>query len=393
MARSTVDDRSRRYVANFLAERPRGHMYQAIVLAQLVDELTAQPVRVAVEVKTDLDAARTKVGRDGIAGIVGVPSRLFPRLDTQPYPITVEFRAAVYLARRVSITVPQQPTFPATFDGIDLTPLEMHRRPVVLTVRAMELDPQGHEVASVGATVAVTGIWRTLADLASSVAPVAPNLVAVRPGLSRDRNQPGTTLQRVTLNPIAEPDRVLTADAPAGATRLEVSRTGASAPNLVLGIDRDDPDRVEHITIANVIAPNDPNSPATVVLAYPLQHRHGDGAPTKLVTVVPLGPMTQFTADAAAGDATVFVATAAPFVAKPTVRISDGAAVDEYATVEPYRGGSDGDGYVSLPPLHRVRRDRGHGDERSRPVARDEVDADVRSSRQPPSPDARVTNA
>jgi len=354
VSRTTINAGTRAYTASFDEDRRRGDLYQSIVIAQLVDELTEQPVQGGVLVTTDLRSARVKAAGSGISGVAGVPSRLFPDLDAQPYAFDVRFEVDGFVPLvRPDVAVPQQPGFPGGFGNVDLGRLALRRLPVAIVVRATQLDSQNHVVALPGATVEVTAIWRRMQDLAG--APSGPEIVALRPALYAARPQPGTTLEPVTMTPLAEPDRALRRAAEPGSRDLEVSRVGALAPGSVVGIDRSDPDRAEYIQVEDVVGPSDPESPATLVLAFPVRRSHRENGTVREVTPTGLGPPTADLVDEGLpGDVTVFVSSVAPFGGAPIIRITGGLAPDEYVGAATYGVVTDGAGYGGLPPLSRV---------------------------------------
>jgi hypothetical protein len=353
VTRTTIAAASRAYEVALDDEPRRADRFQSVVLARLVDELNDRPIRGAVRVTTELRGATPKAATGGIGGVAGTPTRLFPGLDAQPYALDVRFEAAGFVPLVLSdVPVPQQPGFPGEFADVDLGEVALHRRPVVLIVRTLELDAQQRPVPLPGATVGVTGIWRRVGDLAG--APSAASMVALRPPLSAARPQPGTTVEPVAMTLVVEPERRLTRPAEPGSRELGVSRTGALAPGAVVGVSRSDPDRVEHVEVVDVVGPADPESPAVFVLAFPVHHRHPERAVVTEVTPGGVGPTAGLADDGASGDVTVFVSSAAPFGSGPVVRITGGAAPDEFASAAAYEVITDGHGYGRLPPLGRV---------------------------------------
>ena len=354
MAREVVVAGDLPYTVNFDDPRRRGDLFQSLVLAELSDELTGNPVAAPVEVTTNLAGARARTGRNGVAGLVGIPVRVFPRLDAQPYPFDVRFEVDGFLPLvRTPVTVVQQPTFPDTFADENLGLVELRRQPVSFTVRALEPDLPNPPRPVANATIEVSRLWRLVADLGN--APIAADIVALRPGLYAPRPQPATTFELVTLNPVAEPDRLLTSGAPAGSRAIAVSNVGALTATDVVGIDRADPDRAEHIIVDSIVGPSDPNSPATLVLAHPTQFAHRQNVLVRAVTPVSLGPPgVNLTDEGFAGDPTVFVSATAAFAGAPFVRINGGTADDEFVTVLPYSVVTGADGYGRLPPITRV---------------------------------------
>ena len=353
MPRRTVVAGRRAHPVAFDAPRRRGDLHQSIVIGQLVDELTGEPVLRRPRVTTDLAGARPKTAANGVAGLAGVPSRLLPELAALAYDVEVGFEVDGFVPFRHNVTVPHQPGFPAAFVDVDLGPVELRRLPVTLLVRTMELDAQNRPVALPTATVIVSGIWRTLAGLSGAPAPAA--LVSVAPAVYATRPSAGTTLAPVTMPPVAEPERMVVRAVEPGARRLEVSRRGGVAAGAVVGIDRHDTDRAEYVPVLQVEGPSDAESPTTLLLAFPVGRGHREGATVRQVTPTPMGgPPAGLTDGAEPGDATAFVTSTAPFAGAPIVRVSGGAVPDEFVIARTYRAVSDGDGYAWLPPLTRV---------------------------------------
>jgi hypothetical protein len=353
VGRTTLDARGRSYTVNFDDQPRPGDRYQSFVIAQLVDELTQQALTGNVAVTTDLNGARPRTARDAICGVAGIPSRTFPELDAQPYDFDLIFAVEGFVPLRRSQSFAQQPNFPDEFVDVDLGRLALRRLPVTVVVRAMTLDGQNRPVPLPGTTVEVTSIWRTIQDLSGG--PTAPDVIALRPPLYGARPQPGTTLERVTMTPVAEPERRLERAAEPGVWTVDVGRTGGLGPGSVIGIDLDDDDRTEYIDVADVVGPADPDSPATLILSFPVRNRHREGTPAQGVTPAALGaPTAGLTVEGLPGDATVFVDNVAPFSTAPLVRISGGSSADEYVRAAPYRVTTDVQGYGLLPPLTRI---------------------------------------
>jgi len=353
MARTTLEAAGRAYSVNFDDSPRAGDRYQSIVIAQFVDEITGSPIAGAIRVETDLTGARPKSVRDGICGLAGIPSRHFPELDTQPYEFDLSVEVGGFVPFDARIVVPQQPNFPDEFLGVDLGLVDLRRLPVTIVVRTLQLDGQNRRVPLPGAMVEIASIWRTTQDL--SGASISPDIVALRPPLYAGRPQPGTTLEPVTMTPVAEPERVLVRPAEPGANVIEVGRTGGLLSGSIVGIDASDADRVEYVEVDTVVGPSDPESPAALTLSFPVRYRHREGAPVQEMTVAPLGPPAANLGVAGRpGDATVIVDAVASFVTAPVVRVSGGSPPDEFVTALAYQVTTDAEGYGHLPPLTRV---------------------------------------
>ena len=355
MARSTVAHESRIYTVNTLERQARGRIYQSIVIAQLLDEITNEPLSVAVRVTTTLDQVRTKSAADGVAGVAGIPVKVFPELTALAYDFEVTFEATGYVPWTAEVTIPIQANFPDEFDSADLGQIGMRRTPISLSGTAVTLDGQNQHVPVDGANVSLSGIWRRVEDIDLSAPPQAATLLAISPGVYAHRPQPGSTMQIVALAPVVEPDRTLLASASEGELELSVSHSAGLVPGSLVGIDRADADRVEHIEVEQIVGPSDPDSPAVLVLRFPVKHMHREGVLVQNVTVPAAGPPDANLSTAAApGDATVFVNSVAAFGASQTVRIAGGASVPEYANCRTYLAVSDADGHYRLPPMSRL---------------------------------------
>jgi hypothetical protein len=352
VARATVSVGGRPRTANFLEPRPRGRLYQAVVIGQLVDELTGEPVLAPIRVTSDLTGARPRSAADGVVGLAGVPVRLFPLLATQPYAVVVRVEASGYQPLVERVTFGPQPAFPAAFTCADLGALAATPSPVVISGQTSELGPMGEVVPLGGVDVQVTRLWRRSADLGG--VPATASIISLDPGMYASRPV-GATVKIVSLAATAEPPRTLVRDAAAGAASLAVSHTMGLAPGTVLGFDRGVPEREEHVEVGAVDAPSDASSPGVVTLRHPLQLRHRQGAPAARITVSAAGPPEATLTDPARrGDRTAFVSSVGSLGSADAVRISGGPAAAEYLTSRRYRTLSLADGTFRLPPLGRV---------------------------------------
>jgi hypothetical protein len=232
---------------------------------------------------------------------------------------------------------------------VHLGELRLARAPVVVTVSTAELDGANRPVPLPGATVAVTGVWRRLADLGG--APAIPDLLGLSAGLSAARPS-GATVDVPTLTLPPEAERILVAGVAPGESELIVSRRGSVVPGDLVALDRLDPGRAEYVEVAAVQGPADPESPARLELRHPL--RHGHAAYVPVARVVAPGPIlapVALSAAAVAGAATVELASPAVLVPGAVVRISGGAAAPEYRIADRYAITTNSDGIGHLPPL------------------------------------------
>ena len=347
MTRSSVVANRRLYTVSGLEPRARGQIFQAVVMAQLVDGLTGAPVE-GGRVSTSFPGLRSRSASSGFVGLAGDPSRALPELRTiaTQYDVDVVFEADGYAARHEVATFTQQPGFPGSFAAEDLGVLRMRRDPVVVRVGTYELDAMNRPVG-VASTARVTGHWTTLDDLGSAAATTP--LLAVTAGLSA-RRPSGAAVDVPTLNLPAEPARTLTAPVSAGARRIAVSNTGALVTGDLVGLDLADPDRAERCEVLAVHGPGDPLSPAELELRFPLSLPHRDGAPAeRIVAPAAAPPAALLTDDALEGDRTLAVSTA--LAPGQVVRVSGGGAAPEYRTTDVYEVGTNADGSGRLPAM------------------------------------------
>jgi hypothetical protein len=354
MAREIVVVDSRSLTVNFDDRRNVGDRFQSLVIGQLVDELTGAPVRSPLKVATTLDGARPKVSTDGVGGLTGIPRRVYPMLDAAPFPpYDVTYEATGYLPITETISLPAQPGFPADFSGEDLGQMPVRRRPLSIKGRTYGMSAGNASVPIDGAAVAITGIWRFVEDIDVIGGPTVVALCSLSPGLYGDRPL-GASIEIVALPVVAEDPRQLMQAAGPGEREIQVSRSGLASPD-VLGFEVGDPDREEFLEVEAVIAPNDPNSPATVRLRFPFKHRHPEGSMAQRVTVPTPGAADATLAEGArSGDVTLFVDSITGLGPVQLVRVAGGGLAPEFSTLRLYEATSDPDGFYRLPEIHRV---------------------------------------
>lgn len=346
MTRTTVTVEGRAYDVSALEAGAVGRGFQAVVVARLVDARTGGPVVARTRIGTETAGLRGRGTRDGFVGLVGTPSTVLPMLATQSYPLVLRVDAAGFAPRTVTLTVPVQPTFPDTFTPVDLGPLELHAAPVDVEVRTFRYAAAPLPVPVPGAVAEVTGHWARLDDL--DQLPATGTLQAVDPGLATS-HPAGAGVDVPVLGQPAEPTRLLTGGARAGQTRLTVSRAGGMVVGDLAGLDVANPALAERVEVVAVDAAADLDSPAVLVLRFPLSHDHPDGAPVvRLVAPAPAGAAV-LSRPALAGDRTLHLSTAAP-LAGAVLRVSGGVA-PEYVTPSRYRVTSDAAGVARLPAL------------------------------------------
>lgn len=327
---------------------PGAARYQAIAVAQLVDELTGLPPRVPLRVSTPLAGLRATASAGGLVGLAGRPAALYPDPWPAPAPsVVLQVEAGGFQPLELSADLPPQPGFPGSFTRLDFGTLALHRRPTRLSGRAV--DAAGTPVA--GATVAVTGLWATVDAILGAAA--APNGLGLWPGLYADRSV-GSTVRRRTLTLLAGP-KTLVEPAPAGATRLKLSNRQALLLNRPLAIEPGDPERTEYLPVAAIDTSSSDDQPAWVTLHHPLARPHPAGAEAVRTSFAAPGAVNALTRAGRRGDQSLLTAGLAGLApGNPTVEISGGPAADEYQGVALWRTVTGPDGRFGLPPIHRV---------------------------------------
>jgi hypothetical protein len=350
--RVTVVDAGVEHVVDFLGPRAAGHVRQAIVLLEAIDELTSHPVRSPVVVTSTNAAVRGGWANGGVAGLVGVPAQVMPELDSQPYSIDVTVRVAGFVPWTRTVSFPIQAGFPAAFAGVDLGAVQLRRQPVTLEITTLSLDAHNRPQPLSGADVRITRVWRHVADIGG--AGVAAPMIGLPLGVSQQWPV-GTALDSVSLLPAAEPTRRLARGTAPGDVVLDVDRLGGLVVGDLIGLDLADIDRREYVPLAAVIGSTDPASPASVESATPARVAHATSATARRVPAPPSGPPDATLSEPAQpGDPTVFVDTVAPFASTEILRASDASITDEYVDAHLFRGISDAHGFVRMPTLSRV---------------------------------------
>ncbi len=345
MTRTTVHANDRLYAINTLEPRTPGDVFQAVLVARLVDGVTGAAVTRQRAVTT-YDGLRARSASDGYVGLVGTPSRALPGLAGQPVPVEVAFEAPGFATRRETVQLAAQPTFPTTFLAHDLGVLAMHRTPTQIEASAYELDPMSRPQPLAAADVTVSGWWPGI-DQLDSTAATGP-LVATTAGLSASRPS-GATLDLPAVVPVAEPDRLLLRSA-GGVSGLSVSNRGGLAVGDLVAVDLGT-ERAELVAVVGIDAAADPVSPAELELAFALEHTHASGTRVHRVPAPPAAAtVAMLVAEALGGDHTLQLDTLAGLAAGQVVRISGGTAAPEYRAIDLYRITTDADGFGRFPP-------------------------------------------
>lgn len=326
--------------------------FQAVLKVRVTDELTGVAPASPVSIKVEERGFFSRLGNDGLGGLVGIPRQVFPALQAQNYPLHLTISAARYGRRALKKDIPQDLSFPATFTAEDLS-LALHREPVFIAGRTARLINNASTPLP-NVEIAVTGIWRTPPPANVSVPPDPPNIVALVPPLYGDRAALTQSVAPRDLTMVMGADKALMDDIAASTNPIRLSdRSGLTTGNILL-IDAEDPDLAEFIAIKNLTTTMPADQPATVTLQYGVIFPHRRGAIVRQVNPQPPGASQAVAVDAWAGDACVFLDDLGGLSGASEIEITGGPGPDEYHKATTFSVTSDADGFYRLPPLSRV---------------------------------------
>lgn len=325
----------------------RAHRSQALLRAQLVDEVSNQPLGVTATVATTVPGAVAKVAAGGLAGLAGCPALLFhpPALPATELDLSVT--APGYLPLQLRAGLGAQPGYPNAFAPIDFGAVALHRLPARIGGRVASRSAG----SLVGAEVTVIGVWPVLArPVPAAIAPLAMPCFA---GLYADRTL-GATVRRRNFTPAVQVKQLLR-PAAAGTRELRLSdRVGLSVGN-VLAVAFGDEERTEYVAIAALEATSTADQAATVTLEHPLRRPQLAGTQAARAVSGPAGAANALARPARAGDATVWTSALAGIGAATTaIEIAGGGAATEYQPSRTYAAVTGSSGEFVLPPIHRL---------------------------------------
>lgn len=333
--------------------RPLADQIQSLLQAHVLDEITGAPPDVDIRVSTANEGLAPRVSRGGRVGLVSRPLGRYAPGFVAGAALSMTLAADGFLPRTVGAALPAQPGYPAVFAPADLHDVEIHRTPTTIAGRTVSRL----RVVRAGANVRVSGVWATQADIVSSPTMPAPaNMIAIACGLYAER-PPGSSVRQCNIAPAPPAQwKQLVGAANVAAPQIRVSdQIGIAVGDLLL-IDPPDPGRAEIVAITAITDPGSgPDLPATIVLAQALQRGHADG--TIVAKAVPSAPgaPNPLARRGLPGDVTLFPATMVGLNATMSaVEVSGGTAPPEYHGAAIYAASSDPNGYVRLPPIHRL---------------------------------------
>jgi hypothetical protein len=352
MARRTVQTHDYTYVFSSDGFAPMERQTWGLIRARLVDEMTGEPPDLGLAIETTFPNVFPRVAQDGLVGLAGSPVVAFPNLAALNYLVPIVLRAEGYVSRPLTVTVPLDPGFPGTFAVTDLGDVRMHRLPTLIRGRTARVAGNGTLPVG-GATVRVTGLWRTLPPAHAMVPPETPDLVSLRPSLYADRTTATGRLRRRNITPVMGQDKRLLSVATRGSANVRLSDRIGLAAGAVLLIDALDPDRREIVRVATVDATSAADQPALVTLVLPLAYEHRDGVLARRATLQPAGATNALRQDALAGDVCVFLNTMSGLNTANVVEVFGGGP-NEFHDVGQFTTTSDANGYYRLPLISRV---------------------------------------
>ncbi len=332
---------------------PDGMKNWAVVQALLVDEITGQGPARNVTLQTTFSGVSPRVAPGGKIGFAAIPLRAFPLLRLKSYPMQFSINADGYVPLLRNETMPSSLTFPGVFTPLDLGAINLHRLPTMIAGR-VAVNTGIAQQAIAGATVTLTGVWRTPPPATMVVPPGPPDLVSLQPEMYFNRPVAGTQIQGLKFLGAPGPDKQLLQDASASQSLLKLSDRVLIGAGDILAIDTQDAARTEYVTIKSLAGSTTDDLPVSITLESPLRAMHRQGATVHKVQFQNVGAITQLTSDAIAGDVCAFVNGVGSLGAAPFLSIQTGGAPVEYHAVSYFNAVSDAQGFFRWPPISRV---------------------------------------
>jgi len=357
MTNRQVFDVNGRAVTVSLDDPPlRGRRAWSLISARAIDETTMLPPRAPLTIEGDLPRLTPRIGDDGLVGFAGLPEDVFPQLGTAAYTVNMTLRAPRFLRYRRQVNVPAVAGFPANFAPVDLGTIELHREPVSIVGRVVTPTALGSTPIA-GATVSITGLWRTPPPASNPPPPAPPNIISIRSGAAYDRAAAGRFVHRLDLNPALGQQATLVDEAAIDSTTIRVANTvaiGATPPPLI-AIDLADPELTEYARVVSIDPVGTANEAATVHLDAPFGRIHRRGA--IVVPMIDAGiayANNALDSDVSALDRCLFLGGMTDLAGANFIEITGGPPPAEVHAVQLFDTVADADGFYRLPPLSRV---------------------------------------
>jgi hypothetical protein len=323
---------------------------QEILVMLVLDEITGLPPEAVLTASSTTTGLLARVDSDGYAGLAGVPLTRFPATSVVGAALQLTLSGAGYLTRSVTSALPAQPGYPEAFFPANLGTVTLHRAPVSLTGRVVDVTSAPLSAAA----VTVDGIWPTLVSMQNAV-PAAPNLIALLSPLYADRDATATVAAQALTAAAATKTLLLPGNV--GDNRLRLSDQVGLAAGSIIGLDQADPQRGEYVSVASITQGGlTAAQPATALLDYPLARPHAAGVAAIPMTLGASGTANALSSAAQSGDVTLFPATMGGLNASMSAVViaGGGPAPAEYHAAGIYLASSDANGHVVLSPLHRL---------------------------------------
>ena len=352
--RQVVEVNSRPILFSPDDEPPLAWRLWALVRTRVIDEITGAAPRSRVIVETDEPDMFPRVADNSLAGLVGVPAAVFPELNLQNYEARFSVRAEGYVPRTETVPITQFLGFPDDFVPYAIPDLGLHREPVVIRGRTM-FASGSTKTPVAGATIRITGFWRTFPPANVVVAPEAPNLVSVAPTTYFARPALVGRLRRREMVHVVGEDKRLLAAATAGSDNVRISDRVNIGIGTVVAVSALDLGRIEYLTVANIIGNSTADQPATIFFTSPLAIAHPSNALVQRATPQAPGADNQLIRKTIVGDTCIFLNGMTDLGTANVVEIVGGPGIiNEYHRVRRFITTSDANGFYRLPPLSRA---------------------------------------
>lgn len=105
VVRRVVEAQGKEYVISPDDPAPLASRIWGILLARLINEVTTEPVTSPVQLTSNVPECSPRISRDGLVGLIGIPSRVFPALVSRSFVLMMDIQAEGYLPRTVSVTI------------------------------------------------------------------------------------------------------------------------------------------------------------------------------------------------------------------------------------------------------------------------------------------------
>lgn len=356
MARQTIEDYGIVYTIAMDDEIPISERNWAIVKGRVIDEITGEPPKTLVDIKTEHPGLIPKAANDGLVGLIGIPARLFPELNIQDYSFQLTVEAAGYIPLGYENRIGPIGQFPAEFEPFEIPEgdLSLHREPILISGRV--IDENGTTITPISnAAIIITGIWRLLSDdINDTDTSEAPNIVSLQPSLYFNREAGTARLRRHEMVPVANEDKHILRHTHDGSNVLHISNRINIGTSDIIVIDDGDTELTEYLTIDDISGSSSDSESALVTLTHPVAKVHRIDSIVKKVNPQVPGADNLFNSNAISGDVCVFLDSMTDLDSANVVHIHDGSNPDEYHILRRFSVTSNSNGYFRLPPISRV---------------------------------------